>query len=273
VLHVGDLDRPNDVERLVGEIKPDALVHLAGLSFVPAAERDPRAAYRANLEGTLALLGAVRARVPRARVLVVTSGEVYGAVAPAENPITEDVPLRPRTVYGASKAAADIAAGQWARAYGLDVVRARPFNHTGAGQDAAFVCSALARQLARVEARLQPPEVRVGNLDPVRDFSDVRDVAAGYVALLERGRGGEVYNVCSGAGASIAEVLAILRTQAGVPVRVVRDPALGRADDTPRIVGSHERATRDTGWQPTIPFADTLATVLADWRRRVTSES
>jgi GDP-4-dehydro-6-deoxy-D-mannose reductase len=272
-LHGGNLDDPADVERVVAAVAPDALVHLAGMSFVPAAEQDPRAAYRANVEGTLAVLGAVRARAPRARVLVVTSSEIYGAVTPAELPITEDAPLRPRTVYGASKAAADVAAGQWARAYGLDVVRARPFNHTGPGQDAAFVCSALARRLARVEIGAHAPEVQVGNLDPVRDFSDVRDVAAGYVALLERGRSGEAYNLCSGEGASVAEVLAILRTHARVPVRVVSDPALRRAGDLPRVVGSHARATRDTGWQPRIPLADTLAAVLDDWRRRVATES
>jgi GDP-4-dehydro-6-deoxy-D-mannose reductase len=201
--------------------------------------------------------------------MVVTSSEIYGAVAPSELPVTEDTPLRPRTVYGASKAAADVAAGQWARAYGLALVRARPFNHTGPGQDPAFVCSGLARQLARAEAGLEPPEVHVGNLDPVRDFSDVRDIAAGYVALLERGRAGEAYNLCAGTGVSIAEVLAVLRTNARLPVRVVTDPSRRRADDVPRIVGSHARATADTGWSPTIPLNATLTAVLDDWRSRV----
>jgi GDP-4-dehydro-6-deoxy-D-mannose reductase len=272
-VHVRDLLEPEAVDSIVAGVVPDAVVHLAGLTFVPAAERDPRAAYRANLETMLAVLGAVRSRAPRARVLAVTSSEVYGAVRPEELPVTEDTALRPRTVYGASKAAADVAAGQWARAYGLDVVRARPFNHTGPGQDPAFVCAALARQLARVEAGRQPPEVRVGNLDAVRDFSDVRDIAAGYVALLERGRPGEAYNLCAGEGASIAEVLAILRTTARVPVRVVADPGLVRAAEVPRVVGSHTRATRDTGWVPRRRLADTLADVLGDWRARVARES
>src|SRR5262249_56608612 len=139
-----------------------------------------------------------------ARLVAVSSGAVYGAVAPRELPIDEDAPLRPLTVYGASKAAADLAAAQWPRAYGLDVVRARPFSHTGPGQDAAYVCSALARQLAAIEAGRQDAVLRVGNVDPVRDFSDVRDVAAGYVALLERGRTGEAYNLCAGEGISVA---------------------------------------------------------------------
>jgi GDP-4-dehydro-6-deoxy-D-mannose reductase len=268
-LHRCDLRDRVEVERLVGALAPDALVHLAGLTSVPAAERDPRAAYRANLGGTLAVLGAVRSRAPRARVLAVTSVEVYGAVEPADLPIGEETPLRPATVYGASKAAADLAAAQWGRAYGLDVVRARPFNHTGAGQDPAFVCSALARQLAAIEAGRQPPVVRAGNLDTVRDFSDVRDVAAGYVALLERGRSGEAYNLCSGEGVSIAEVAALLRSHARVAVRVESEPSLRRALDVPRVVGSHARATHDTGWAPRIALADTLAAVLEDWRGRI----
>ena len=203
-LHRGDLAEGRFPD-LVRELAPDAVVHLAALSFAPAAERDPAGAYRTNLGGTLAVLAAVRAHAPRARVLAVTSSDIYGEVPAAELPVVEETPLRPVSVYGASKAAADIAAAQWARAYGLDVVRARPFNHTGRGQEPAFVCAALARQLARIEVGCQEPVVCAGNLDPVRDFSDVRDVAAGYVALLERGRSGEVYNLCSGDGVSIAE--------------------------------------------------------------------
>ena len=267
-LHRGEL-ADGRFPDLVRDLAPDAVVHLAALSFVPTAERDPAAAYRTNLGGTLAVLAAVRAHAPRARVLAVTSGDVYGAAQATELPIVEETPLRPVTVYGASKAAADIAAAQWARAYGLDVVRARPFNHTGPGQDPAFVCSALARQLALIEAGKQDPVVRVGNADPVRDFSDVRDIAAGYVALLERGRSGEVYNLCSGDGVSIAEVIALLRTHARVPVRVHSDPALRRAHDVPRIVGSHARATEHTGWRPARQLTTTLREVLEDWRARI----
>ncbi|HLY37695.1 MAG TPA: GDP-mannose 4,6-dehydratase, partial [Candidatus Binatia bacterium] len=153
-LHRGGLD---EVARVVRELRPDAVVHLAAVSSMRRAEEDPAAAYRTNVGGTLDVLAAVRAHAPRARVLAVTSAEVYGAIEPANLPVAEDTPLRPLTVYGASKAAADLTAGQWARAYGLDVVRARPFNHTGRGQDPAFVCSAIARQLALIEAGRQPP--------------------------------------------------------------------------------------------------------------------
>ena len=271
-LYEGDVTDAAGLGRMLAAARPDGVVHLAGLTFVPAAERDPAETYRVNVGGLLALLGAVRAETPRTRILAVGSGDVYGAVERGELPIMEETPFRPVSVYGASKAAADVAAAQWARAYRLDVVRARPFNHTGPGQEPSVVCSALARQVAAIEAGTQEPTLRVGNVDPVRDFSDVRDIAAGYVALLERGRAGEVYNLCSGSGSSIAEVIAILRTHARVPVRVHSDPALRRAVDVERIVGSHERATRDTGWAPRIPLDDTLGALLDDWRARIRSE-
>jgi GDP-4-dehydro-6-deoxy-D-mannose reductase len=269
VLEVGDVRDGRVLESLITRVAPDAVLHLAGVSFVPAAEADPDTAYSTNLGGTLALLGALRTCAPQARLVAVTSSDVYGQVEPGELPLAEETALRPSTVYGASKAAADLAAAQWGRAYGLDVVRARPFNHTGPGQDPGFVCSAIARQIAAIEAGRQPPIVRVGNVDAVRDFSDVGDIARGYVALLERGRRGEAYNLCSGEGTSIAEVIALLRSHARVPVQVHSDAGLRRASEVPRVVGSHARATRDTGWRPHVPLTDTLAAVLDDWRTRI----
>jgi GDP-4-dehydro-6-deoxy-D-mannose reductase len=264
----GDLLASGVCDRIVGEVAPEAVIHLAGLSAGPAAEADPPGAYRANLGGTLGVLAALRAHAPLARLLFVGSSEAYGLVEPGELPVDEDTPLRPLGVYGASKAAAEIAAAQWGRGYGLDVVRARPFNHTGAGQAPTFVCAALARQIAAIEAGRQPPVLEVGNVDPVRDFSDVRDVAAGYVAVLERGRSGEVYNLCAGAGVSIAEVVAILRTHARVPVRVRSVASLRRRVEVPRLIGSAARVAHDTGWRPRIPLDQTLRDVLDDWRAR-----
>jgi GDP-4-dehydro-6-deoxy-D-mannose reductase len=266
--HQGDVTDRDGVARTLAAVAPEAVIHLAAVSFVPEAEADPDLAYRVNVGGTIAVLAAVRAAVPRARVLHVGSSDAYGAVRREELPVTEETPFRPLSVYGASKAAADITAAQWARSYGLDVVRARPFNHTGPGQQPTFVCAALARQIAAIERGDQEPVLRVGNADPVRDFSDVRDIVAGYVALLERGKGGEAYNLCAGEGVSIAEVIALLRTHARVPLRVASDPALKRAVEIERIVGSHARATADTGWAPTIPLTETLRIVLDDWRQR-----
>jgi GDP-4-dehydro-6-deoxy-D-mannose reductase len=268
VLHRGDLLDGDTPPRLLRRVRPDGVLHLAGRTFVPAAAQDVEGTYRANLGGTLAVLAAVRAHAPDARVVVVGSGDAYGAVRPDELPIDEDTPFRPVSVYGASKAAADVAAGQWARSEALAVICARPFNHTGPGQDARFVCSSLARQAVAAEEGRQPPVLSIGNVDPVRDFSDVRDVADGYVALLERGRPGAAYNLCAGEGVSIAEVIAVIRTIIRVPVRVRVDPARVRRHDVPRVVGSHARATADTGWRPRIPLADTLAALVDDWRAR-----
>ncbi|MFN8543088.1 MAG: GDP-mannose 4,6-dehydratase [Candidatus Binatia bacterium] len=268
-LATGDLLDAGVADRVVAEASPDAIIHLAGLTSAPAAEADPPAAYRDNVHTLLALLAAVRTYAPRVRLLVVSSSEVYGLVGPRDLPVTEATPLRPVSVYGASKVAAEVAAGQWSRAHGLDVVCARAFNHTGAGQTTAFVCPALARQIALIEAGRQEPILHVGNADAVRDFSDAHDVAAGYAAVLERGRTGETYNLCSGEGVSIAEVIALLRTHARVPLRVHSDPVRRRLVDVPRLVGSADRAARDLGWHARIALSDTLAAVLDDWRARI----
>jgi GDP-4-dehydro-6-deoxy-D-mannose reductase len=270
-VHLGDVCDAARLRDVMASVSPDAVAHLAAVTAVSDAEADPQAAYRTNVGGTLGVLDALRTLAPSARLLFVGSSAVYGE--PVNGAIlTEDAPIQPRTVYGASKAAAEIAAAQWGRAYGLDVRRVRAFNHTGAGQDPRFVCAALARQVARIEAGLQPPVLDAGNLDPVRDFSDVRDVAAAYAAVLEHGTAGTVYNVCSGAGVSIAEVVAVLRTHARVALRAHSDPALRRRLDVPRLVGSADRLRRETGWRPAIPLDETLAWVLDDWRRRVASE-
>jgi len=270
-LHLGDVADVGAVRDVVAAVEPDAIAHLAAVTAESEAEADPWNAYRTNVGGTLAVLAALRTLVPSARLLLVSSSVVYGDVTGGA-PIREDAPMEPRTVYGASKAAAEIAAAQWGRAYGLDVRRARAFNHTGAGQDPRFVCAALARQVARIEAGLQPPVLQAGNLDPVRDFSDVRDVAAAYAAVIEHGAAGDVYNVCSGAGVSIAEVVAVLRTHATVPLRASSDAKLRRRLDVPRLVGSAERLHAATGWRPAISLDETLAWVLDDWRRRVRLE-
>jgi GDP-4-dehydro-6-deoxy-D-mannose reductase len=266
--HRADVTVRAQVEAVLRDVHPDAVIHLAAISFVPEAEGDPETAYRINVGGTITLMAAMRAVTPSARLLWVGSSDAYGAVTPADLPITEEAPFRPLSVYGASKAAGDVTAGQWARSYGLDVVRARPFNHTGPGQRPTFVSASIARQMARMERGEQEPVLRVGNADPVRDFSDVRDITAGYVTLLERGRAGEAYNLCAGEGVSIAEVIALLRSHCRVPMRVWSDPALRRPSEVERVVGSHAKATAETGWAPRIPLVDTLRDLLDDWRGR-----
>jgi GDP-4-dehydro-6-deoxy-D-mannose reductase len=264
-LQVADVVDVRAVDAAVATVQPDALFHLAGIAFIPDAAADPGAAFRVNALGTLHVLAAVRRRAPRCRVLIISSADAYGAVGDDELPVGEECPLRPLSAYGASKAAADLLAAQWARGVGLDVVRLRPFNHTGPGQRPAFVCADFARQLVAV-TRGGPPRVEVGDLEPVRDFSDVRDVVAAYIDAGEHGVSGAAYNVCSGVGRSIGSVLDDLIAAADVAVEVVTTAERRRANRVPRLIGSAAALHAVSGWTPRIPWSQTVADLLADAR-------
>jgi len=263
-----DLLDPRAVRSAVAAVRPDGLFHLAGMSFVPAAEADPLAAYRTNFFGTLNVLRAVREAQPACRVVCAGSGEAYGAAGNEVAVLTEDVPFRPVSAYAVSKAAADLAAFEWSWGGG-NVVRARPFNHTGAGQRPDFVCSDFARQVARIEQGLQPPVLEVGNLDVERDFTDVRDIVDGYVGLWERGTGGEAYNLCSGRGTRIGAVVEELcrRARCSIEVRVSEGRRRGR--EVRRLVGSFAKAEAHAAWSPRRSLAGALDDLLAHWRRHV----
>ena len=261
-----DLCDAGAVRAAIEQSRPDGIFHLAGITSVPQSNADPRAAYEVNLFGTLAVLDAVRSTVPKARAIVVTSAEVYGRVDTSEMPITETQPFRPLSPYGVSKAAADLAAQQAHLTHGLDVIRARPFNHTGPGQAPIFVCSEFARAVAAAEKGTGPSVLRVGNLDVERDFSDVRDVVRGYVALLERGRSGEAYNLASGRAGKIRAVLDHLLAESRTKMTVETDPAKVRPREAVRMEASIARAERDAGWRPEIPLEQTLDDLLEWWR-------
>jgi GDP-4-dehydro-6-deoxy-D-mannose reductase len=265
-LRCADVGEAGSLADTIRALEPDAVVHLAGLTFVPDSHDHPEGFFRVNVLGLIHLLAAVRRHRPSCRVLSIGSADGYGAVEPGDLPIDERCPLRPLSPYGASKAAADLAAYQWARAYGLDVVRLRPFNHIGPGQRADFVCPDFARQLAAIERGEKEPRVEVGNLDAVRDFTDVRDVVAAYAAALDRGGRGEAYNVCSGSGHSIRDLLSTLIELSGraVEIRVAHERL--RPVEVPAIIGSFDRLRRDTGWSPRIEWRRTLADVLAERR-------
>ena len=253
---------------------PDAVLHLAGIAFVPAAREDPRLAFDVNAGGTLNVLSACAEVAPNARIVVVSTAEVYGRVDdPAAMPLTEDRPMNPVSMYGAGKAAAEHLARAYARE-GLDVVVARPFNHVGPGQDEAFVMSSFAHQVARLERAEGGDDVlRHGNLEAVRDFLDVRDIAAAYEAMLTAAPGvltrGAPYNVASGRGVEIAALVSGLIDAARRPLRHEVDPERLRAVDVPVFVGSAERFSEATGWRPTIPLERTLADTLEAARARV----
>jgi GDP-4-dehydro-6-deoxy-D-mannose reductase len=246
------------------------VLHLAGQAFVPPSIADPLATLAVNATGTAHVLEAVRAlpNAERVRVVLVSSAEVYGKQRPERMPLDEAAPVRPENPYAASKAAAEIYGGVWARLYGLHVAIARPFNHIGPGQDPRFVVPSFAKQLAQIAAG-GSPVMAVGNLEAERDFLDVRDVADAYVALLERGRSGTIYNVCSGRAVSVNEVLRALITIAGVAVEIRQDPERMRPSDVPLLVGDASRLRAETGWAPERSLQATLRDVYDDARRRV----
>lgn len=252
------------VDGVFADVRPEVVFHLAGWSDVGSSWRNPLSAFRANAEGTLNVLEAAHAHGVQ-RVLVVSSADVYGIVAEADLPITEDHPLRPVSPYAASKVAADFLAVQAHLGRGLDTVRARAFNHLGPGQGDSFVASALAARIAANE-RDGTAEVPVGNLAAQRDFTDVRDVVRAYRLLVEHGAAGAAYNVCSGRAVGVQDLAEQLLAQAANPMRLVVDPDRYRPVDVPVVLGDETRLREATGWQPTIPLAQTLADLLAWWR-------
>ena len=258
-----DLRDADALRALVRAARPDAAVHLAAISFVPDAAKDPTLLDDVNVGGPAKLAEALLAEAPGARLAFVSSAQVYGTcAAPGGAPLGEDAPLRPASPYARSKADAERALARLAAERGLRLVSLRPANHTGPGQSPKFVAPSFARQ-ALAAARGELREIRVGNLDSVRDFSDVRDVVRAYRLALERGRDGAVYNVSSGAMLRIGDLLSRLLALAGAAgTPVVEDPALWRpADAVPALSTGRLRA--DTGWEPEIPIERTLRDLLA----------
>lgn len=263
-----DVTDPAAVEAAVRRTDPDAIFHLAAQSSVAISWKQPELTYRVNYLGTRSVLEAARKAAPGARVVVVSTADVYGSAPPDARPFDESSPLRPGSPYARTKAAADLLAGQ-AAAGGLDVLRVRPFNHTGPGQTDVFVLPSFARQVAAIEAGKQEPVMRVGNLESVRDFLAIDDVIDAYVRVLDRALPAGVYNVASGVGVRIADALAGLCELAGISPRIEVNPDFFRPTDF--AVGDATRLREASGWQPTTPLRAALAGLLDDWRARVTA--
>jgi GDP-4-dehydro-6-deoxy-D-mannose reductase len=261
-----DLRDAGAAARAVREAGPERVFHLAAQAHVGLSWRDARGTIDGNVGGTVNLLDGVAAEAPEARVLVVGSGEQYGPVPAHQLPVTEDQPFRPQNPYAVSKCAGDLAAGFYADAHGLDIVRVRSFNHSGPGEGDRSVLSDFARQIAQGEGAGQTPiRVRTADTRPIRDFTDVRDVARAYWLALDRAPAG-AYNVCSGSGISVADILAALARLTDIPVEAVTDEALLRKTEVMEIRGSRDRLTGATGWRPEVPIEHTLRDTLAFWR-------
>jgi GDP-4-dehydro-6-deoxy-D-mannose reductase len=252
------------VRERVGSFSPDGIVHLAGVSSVAWSHQHPEQTHRVNVGGTANLLDAVRKVGPRARVLLIGSGEEYGRLD-QRKPAAETNPLAPLSPYAASKAQAELLGRQAAVSEGLAVMLLRAFNHLGRGQSHEFVMPSFARQLVAISRGARPPIVEVGDLTPVRDFSHVEDVVDAYLLLLERGVSGEVYNVCSGHGLSIREALDTLQSLAGTHAEIRVDPKRLRPVEIPWLVGDASKLER-LGWHRRRETRDALEDVLEDAR-------
>ena len=260
----GDITDRDRLAEHVAHHRPEVVYHLAAQADVGGSWADPIPTLRVNVEGTVNLLDASVAAGVR-RVLAVTSADIYGPVVEADLPLTEDQPVRPVSPYAASKASADLMCVAAGLAHGLEVVRARSFNHLGPGQNDKFVASAIASRIVDNE-RSGETAVRVGNLEARRDFTDVRDVVRAYRSLVTDGVPGEVYHVCSGVDRPIRELAEMLISISGHEMDLVVDPELFRPVDLKVLRGDHSKLRAATGWTPEIDIRTTLSDLLQFWR-------
>lgn len=264
-----DLGDPFSVHQAVKEIRPDRIFHLAAQSYVPMSFRAPVDTIRANALGTVALLEAVRELELDPVIHICTSSEVYGEVPAEELPITEDTPFRPQSPYGVSKVAEDMLAYQYYQSYGLRTLRTRSFTHTGPRSKEVFVAPAFAKQIALSEAGLIDPVVYVGNQDSIRTFLDIRDMVEAYWQMTEKCPPGEVYNIAGAHTCTIGEMLEVLLSLTDVRPKVEVDEKLLRPSDVTRQVPDVTKFREATGWEPKIPFEQTLLDILNYWREQV----
>jgi GDP-4-dehydro-6-deoxy-D-mannose reductase len=251
-----DVTNQQQLKRAIAEVQPHEVYHLAGRTRPASGQIEEF--YRVNFGGTLNLLEAVRQQVPEAKVLLVGSGYAYGRV---DHPITERELLEPVDHYGVSKASADLLGGSYALG-GLQVVRVRPFSHSGPGQSPDFLLPTLVQQFAQIRAGKREPIIYLGNLNSVRDFSDVRDIVRGYHLTLQKGRSGETYNLGSGRGVSVQKLFELVHREFRKEVELRVQPSRVRLTDIPYLVADVSRAYRELGWEATIPVERTIRDML-----------
>lgn len=264
-----DLKDITSLRAVLAHVQPDWIFHLAAQSFVPTSWKCPAETFAINAIGQINLFEAILSLKQNPKIHIAGSSEEYGQVYESEIPMKETNPLRPLSPYAVSKVAQDLLAYQYFRSYGLRTVRTRGFNHTGPRRGEVFVTSTLAKQIAAIEKGKKEPVIRVGNLEAKRDFTDVRDMVKAYWLALEKGEEGEVYNIGSGRAYAITEVLSILLSLSRVEVKVEVDPSRLRPSDVPILLADCSKFRKLTGWEPQIPFEQTLRDLLDYWRERV----
>ena len=271
-LLVADITREEAIRQVVAMSQPDLIIHLAAQSSISASWRDPFGTLEVNAGGVIHLLEALRSEQLTPRIVLVGSGEQYGMVHPEDIPIREECPFRPANPYAVSKVTQDFYGYQYFVAYGLPILRARPFNHFGPRQASTFVIANFARQIALIEAKRTESVLSIGNLEAWRDFLPVEDVVAAYLAIAEQGQPGEAYNIGSGQARSIKEILDLLLTFARVPIQLLEDPARLRPIDVPLLEADTSHLRTDTNWKPVVQFEFALLQTLDFWRTVITSE-
>ncbi|PIQ82701.1 MAG: GDP-mannose 4,6-dehydratase [Candidatus Omnitrophica bacterium CG11_big_fil_rev_8_21_14_0_20_64_10] len=263
-LEEGDVTDAHSMERLIAEIQPDVVHHLAAQSFVPLSWTAPSETLQANLMGSLNLLEAVRRHRPQAVVQVASSSEIYGQQE--ELPVTERHLPNPLSPYAVSKLAMDRLAAQYARSYGLSIMVTRAFNHTGPRRGVSFATSNFARQIIEIERGEREPVIWVGNLEAGRDWSDARDIVRAYALAVQKCPPGEPFNIASGVCRQVGEVLQQLLTLSGVRAEIRKDPKRQRPSDVPALRGDSQQFRKKTGWIPEIPWERTMRDLLDYWR-------
>ena len=265
-----DIRSEDDVSECIKRVQPDWIFHLAAISNVGYSWTNRKETLEANLMGTFYLFEAVRKHSPRSRVLFVSSSDVYGILVPTAEALSEDLDPRVINPYAFTKVCGEQMSRFYSEIEGLDIVIARAFPHTGPGQSPDFVCSDWASQIAKIEKGLMEPVLRVGSLEVMRDFSDVRDVVKAYVSLLEKGKRGEIYNVCSGRAEVLKDILDMLISFSSKKIKVKVDPNRKRKADIPLLLGNNEKIRKELNWMPEIPLNQTLKDLLDYWREKVT---
>lgn len=269
IYHPIDLKEEAATETLISRVRPDCIYHLAAQASVKRSFEDPWQTLENNIRSQLNIINACLAVKIQPRILIVSSGEIYGAVSPEALPIHEDTPLSPSSPYSVSKVAQDMLGLQYYLSHRLPIMRARPFNHLGPGQSEGFVAPDFAMQIARIEAGQQEPVLRVGDLSAQRDFTDVRDIVRAYHLIVEKGNPGDVYNIASGRAYSIQSLLESLLRHSTTHIEIQVDQRRMRPSYIPILVGDSSRLHRATGWETIIPFEQTLLDVLNDCRQRI----
>ena len=253
--------------KLIRQIKPDSIFHLAAQSNVIASQNIAEETLKINILGNLNILEASRKLSKQAKILIIGSANEYGKVKLSELPIKENQALRPDNPYAVSKVCQDLMGVYYYKTYKLPIIIVRPFNHIGPRQSDSFVCSDFASQIAKIELRQQKPIIKVGNLSFKRDFTDVRDIVKAYWLAINKGKPGEVYNLGSGKVVAIKQILKYLlqmTNKSGIKIKVLNKKT--RTKDNPTLIGDYKKIKKHTGWEPKIPLADTLQATLDYWR-------